>query len=178
MPVYKSEEMDAVIARIKEKALRKQVVLGPVLTEAEVQAFEEPRGMTLPEAYRRFLLEVGNGFAWAGGYRALTFPPTDRKKAERLAAPFSFEHEWIWEAEESPDKAKIQLVLDGNLELADVGCCETYNLIITGKCRGEVWWFTDAGIQPCCQRQDFLGWFEKWLDCGDDVDCLEEYPYK
>lgn len=57
MPVYKREEMGAVIARIKEALARRKAALRPALTEAEVRAFEEERGVTLPEGYRRYLLE-------------------------------------------------------------------------------------------------------------------------
>ena len=53
----------------------------------------------------------------------------------------------------------------------------SYNLIVTGKCRGEVWDFADVGVQPCCERQDFLGWFELWLDDGDEVDYFKDYVY-
>ncbi len=67
---------------------------------------------------------------------------------------------------------------NGTLELIDIGCCQTFQLVVTGPCRGEVWHFSEMGVQPCCQRQDFLGWFEKWLDEGDSVDYFAEYPYE
>ena len=175
MPVYKSEEMDGVVTRVKEKVAEYQVSLGPVVPEETVCAFELAHGVILPEAYRRYLLEIGNGFEWEDyGFPFLTFPPEE--KTDRLAAPFPFSEAWIWEAEEEPPEgADMESVRDGNLELIDIGCCQTYNLILTGPCRGEVWAFADVGIQPCCQRQDFLGWFEKWLDHGDRVDYFEEY---
>lgn len=177
MPIYKHEEMDGVIARIREKVRRGQVPLGPAVPEETVRAFEKAHGVTLPEGYRRYLLEIGNGFEWEDyGFSSLSFPPEEGTKTSRLALPFPFAEAWIWEAEEAPpDGTDMQMVLDGNLELIDIGCCQTYNLIMTGPCRGEVWAFADAGIQPCCQRQDFLGWFEKWLDQGDRVDYFEEY---
>ena len=175
MPIYKSEEMDEVLARVREKFVRQGIPLDPVLAEAEVRAFEEAWGVTLPEAYRRYLLEVGNGFEWENGYPFLVFPPEEG--AERLSAPFPFEEAWVWEAEDGePDPEKWEALKDGNLELIDIGCGQTFNLIVTGSCRGEVWWFADVGIQPCCQRQDFLGWLEKWLDDGDDADYFAEYP--
>ncbi len=42
---------------------------------------------------------------------------------------------------------------------------------------GEVWNFTDVGVQPCCERQDFLGWFELWLDHQDETDYFKDYVY-
>ena len=53
----------------------------------------------------------------------------------------------------------------------------TYQLIVTGPCRGEVWNFCDVGVQPCWERQDFLGWFELWLDDQEAVDYFKDYPY-
>lgn len=50
-------------------------------------------------------------------------------------------------------------------------------MIVTGTCRGEVWNFTDVGVQPCCERQDFLGWFELWLDHQDETDYFKDYVY-
>ena len=177
MPIYRPEELDGVLARIREKAAGFDPVVefGPVVPEEAVQAFEEAHGVTLPEAYRRYLLEVGNGFEWEHGYPFLSFPPAEG--TERLSAPFPFEEAWIWEAEDGPpDPARMAPVLDGSLELIDIGCCQTAHLIVTGPCLGEVWWFCDVGIQPCCRRQDFLGWLEKWLDHGDNVNYFEDYP--
>ena len=51
-----------------------------------------------------------------------------------------------------------------------------YGLIVTGACRGEVWNLSDVGAQPCCPRQDFLGWFELWLDNQEQTDYFKDYP--
>lgn len=99
------------------------------------------------------------------------------QQMEKLSCPFPFENEWIWEAEENPPALRMREIEHGNLELIDIGCGQTFHLVISGNCRGEVWHFCEMGIQPCCRRQDFLGWFEKWLDGGDDVCYFEEYPY-
>jgi len=40
-------------------------------------------------------------------------------------------------------------VFPGNIELLNMGNRMNYNLIITEKCRGEVWYFTDVSVQPC-----------------------------
>ena len=39
MPIYKSEEMDEVLARVREKFVRQGIPLDPVLAEAEVRAW-------------------------------------------------------------------------------------------------------------------------------------------
>lgn len=177
MSIYLPEQMEDVISRIKRKVVSQQIKLGPILTEQTVCNFEQTYMMKLPEAYRRFLLEVGDGCMWHSGYQLLSLNRMDNLKQEKLSLSFPFDDEWIWETEDNPSQSKMEEVENGNIELIDVGCGQSFHLIITGKCCGEVWHFCEMGIQPCCQRQDFLGWFEKWIDCGDGVNYFEEYPY-
>lgn len=66
-------------------------------------------------------------------------------------------------------------VYQGEFELIDIGDSISCNLIVTGECRGEVWNFCDVSVQPCCERQDFLGWFELWLDHQDNTDYFKDY---
>lgn len=104
--------------------------------------------------------------------------PLSDMEWEDLSKPFMLENAWVWEDEDVCWDSVERMVYNGNIELISLGDCMSYNLIITGKCRGEVWFFTDVGVQPCCQRQDFFGWFEKWLNCGDEVDYFSEYKYE
>jgi SMI1 / KNR4 family (SUKH-1) len=53
--------MEDRLLRIKRKIAAAGKVLNPPLSEQEVLAFEHKYCITLPEGYRRFLLEVGNG---------------------------------------------------------------------------------------------------------------------
>ncbi len=57
----------------------------------------------------------------------------------------------------------------------DLGCSMTWNLIILGKEKGQMWFFTDVGILPCCPKMSFLDWFEFWLDGGEDY--FYEFEY-
>ena len=95
--------------------------------------------------------------------------------------PFMLEKFWLWEEDEREsdiiEDEKKNKVYRGNIKLIDLGCSMSYHLIITGKCQGEVWEFTDVGVQPCCERQDFLGWFELWLDNQDETDYYKDYVY-
>ena len=74
MAIYKSSEMNTVIHRIKEKTVQNQIVLGALLPEQEILAFEQAAGVTLPEGFRRFLLEIGNGCTWKRERKMLPFP--------------------------------------------------------------------------------------------------------
>ena len=177
MPVYKPEEYDAVLAHIKEEIQLQKIQMGPVLSEEQISAFEQKHQITLPESYRRFLLEVGDGcymFDDSPSYQLL--PLEADREIENYAAPFPFT-EYELEGDEPLSDEFWQQVQQGTLELIDIGCGQTFQLIITGPCRGEVWSLCEMGTQPCCQRQDFLGWFERWLTDGDNVDYYAEFPY-
>ena len=79
---------------------------------------------------------------------------------------------WVWEDEEDEeqlsDESFERKLGNQGVELMDEGCGMTYELITAGPCAGEVWSFSDVGVSPCCERQDFLGWFELWLDSDGD----------
>ena len=71
------------------------------------------------------------------------------------SVPYVFEDE---ERDSDAIEAGMQnKIYRGNIELISIGCGMSYNLIITGSHLGEVWNFTDVGVQPCCEPQDFLG---------------------
>lgn len=181
MPIYKPEDYGAVLDRIKEEVKRQNKQLGPVLSEEEICAFEQTHQITLPEGYRRFLLEAGDGGYMFGthhrGYRFL--PLGVKRRVENYAEPFRYQDYWAdWENLEDGEEPPLgNPFTGGTLELIDIGCGQTFELVITGPCRGEVWHFSEMGVQPCCQRQDFLGWFERWLTDGDGVNYFAEFPY-
>ena len=98
---------------------------------------------------------------------------------ENLSAPFMLEDAWIWEDDDTVIPEQIEVMAgEGNIELISIVDSMSYHLIVTGKCRGEVWNFTDVGVQPCCERQDFLGWFELWLNEQENTDYFKDYIFQ
>ncbi|WP_353097427.1 SMI1/KNR4 family protein [Tissierella praeacuta] len=178
MPIYKSEQYNIILKRIKEKCRDEDIFLGEELLEQEISLFEEKHNVILPEAYRKFLIEVGDGCDMIDGFKMKSLASIDELISEKLSVTFPFENPWILEGEECVSESRLLEVGNGNIELIYIGDSQSYNLIVTGKCRGEIWFFCDVGIQPCCQRQDFLGWFERWIDSGNDVDYFTEYHYR
>ena len=178
MPVYKPEEYPEVIARIQKKVAERKLEMGPCLSEEEIVDFEQSCKIQLPQAYRLFLQSVGDGCGCE------SFPLRSLKEMERKdrSRPFLLEEAWIWEDDDRDEKVireEIKTrVYQGELELIDFGCGDCYHLIVTGKCRGEVWNLADVGAQPCCERQDFLGLFELWLDDQEDTDYFKDYVYE
>ncbi len=159
--------------------------LGPVLTEAEVTRFEAEHGVTLPTAYRSFLLEVGDG--GAGPYYGL-FPlngdgMSDLERAERfrpgyLATPFPHTKPWnpdnyVPDADRpgppgvmTEDEYFDERWTTGSLVIAEIGCGAFHRLVITGEARGQVWFddrAADSGLAP---EADFHDWYQDWINNG------------
>ena len=179
MPVYEPKEYEKVIRRIQEKVKTLPVKMGECLSEETIAAVEECHRIQLPQAYRMFLKEVGNGCEHM--FEGCRLNDLESSPCQELASPFLLDRFWIWEDDERDadiiEAERDHKVYRGNMELINLGCCMSYRLIITGECRGEVWNFTDVGVQPCCERRDFLGWFELWLDYQEETDYFKDYVY-
>ena len=175
MPIYTPEEYPAVIERIKAKIAQKNIDLGPTVSEAEIIAFERACNIRLPQAYRLFLLEVGDGWRDPAMGHISTGSIHRLAEIERkdLSRPLRLTDGWLWEVEEDEeqlsDESFEHKLGNQGVELMDEGCGMTYELITAGPCAGEVWSFSDVGVSPCCERQDFLGWFELWLDSDGEA---------
>ncbi len=153
--------------QIHEKLKEKGITFNPPLSLAEVEKFEQLHKISLPAAYRDFLLKVADGGTMIDDFPLM--PLYQCKTDDSLIhKDFPLTDYWIWEDDEDADPDKINEVDFGNLTLIDIGDGQTWNLILSGSCAGEMWFFTDVGVQPACPRRDFLSWFEYWLDGGDD----------
>lgn len=180
MPIYETKNYEEVIARIQKKVDERNIDLGECLSEEVIVAFEEKCKIQLPQAYRLFLKCIGNGCScMVDGFPLKCLQDIE---IQDLSCPFMIKEAWVWEDDARPSSVISQEVKDnvykGEIELINIGDGMSYNLIVTGKCRGEVWLFTDVGVQPCCERQDFLGWFELWLDYQDETDYFKDYLYE
>ena len=180
MPIYEPQDYEEVVKRIREKVSSLNIEMGERLTEEAILSFESRCKVQLPQAYRIFLKQVGNGCTHM--VEGCRLNRLENIAFQDLSRPFMLEEAWIWEDDDRDEetiKAEIDSeVYQGNIELINLGDNLSYNLIATGKCQGEVWNFSDVGVQPCCERQDFLGWFELWLDCQDETDYFRDYIYE
>ncbi|SHL03278.1 hypothetical protein SAMN02745136_03906 [Anaerocolumna jejuensis DSM 15929] len=84
----------------------------------------------------------------------------------KVKEEFKFTKYWIWEDDEVNDL--LDKVGSGNIELIDIGDSQSWNIIITGEERSQMWFFTDVGIQPCAPKRSFISWFEYWLEGSDN----------
>ncbi|MFJ9939984.1 SMI1/KNR4 family protein [Streptomyces erythrochromogenes] len=156
----------------------------PALGYAAVEAWEAANGVTLPEPYRSFVAEVGNGSA--PGPRDAGLQPLGQLPAcwaggepRRPDAVFPLEDEWIWEDAESPEDdesaehdrdARIDAVFShGSIVLCAQDTQAFWLLVTTGPQRGRVWLVADVGASPAPDGEP--AGFAEWLrrrQAGDD----------
>jgi SMI1 / KNR4 family (SUKH-1) len=162
--------------------------LSEVKSEMELTDFESKYKITLPEPYRLFLKEMGNG--GAGPYYGIEklesgiYSDLDYKNPMYKIDPskeFPFTQAWNLEFDHSDEeiyyKQKDEIYFDekwanGLLRICNFGCGISINLVVNGSEYGNVWVddrCNDGGIYPNeyfgnKERTDFLTWYELWLD--------------
>ncbi len=171
--------MDERTLRIKTKISAKNLTINSQLSETDIARFEARHQIELPEAYRAFLLHIGNGGDGPPEYGIPRLGEIATHKTRYTDAhlracyeemrfvrePFPLVENWIWEGETDADDAAISTAqCHGHLYLGTEGCGLNWVLIVTGPERGFVWQIAGEGAQPTIPRRDFLTWYEDWLD--------------
>ena len=156
-------ELDVI--RIKQKTAQNGIALNPVISIETIREFERNTDVILPEELVRFYTEIGNGCKMLNGFDLRKIEDWDFN-VKKINKEFMFDNSWIWEDE--PNDDLIGEIYNVNIELIDIGDGQFWNIIINGKECGQMWSFTDVGIQPCAPKRSFLSWFEYWLDGNDD----------
>ncbi|MFZ3474725.1 SMI1/KNR4 family protein [Streptomyces sp. 4.24] len=160
--------MDATINRIRTKLSElpdtEKAVLGPVLTEAQVSAFEDSHGVRLPEEFRQFLTRIGHG-GYGPTYGLLPMERwVGRGGAQRLTEPFPI----VPDPEpDGPDgRGDVTGSFPGTLTVVHRGCSDFTALVVTGPGRGRLVECNAEGFfAPYFHADfDFLSWYERWLD--------------
>ncbi len=143
-------------------------LLHPALTEEAVATFERRWRFSLPDDYRRFLLEIGDGGAgpYYGvfrlgeeddgfGFREWRYLVGDPSK------PFKHTDDWnlparvvgakpgpglareqekaAWQAYHGLVEQAYEGLMDGAIPICHLGCALRHWLVVTGPCAGEVW---------------------------------------
>lgn len=138
----------------------------------ELARFERQPGFSLPEDYRAFLAQVGDGGAGpyygilplAKANDALGLDGSDFIEALRRPCPLpvGYEPDADWEERLGCTR---ESVFDGTIALAHQGCAYYVLLVVKGPLRGRVI-YVDLDGQPPTIVADasFLAWYERWLD--------------
>lgn len=154
--------------------------LNPPLPESSVAAFEAKHGILLPEGYRRFIVELGDGGA-GPSYGLLTLDDAYGEVSDSFAghlvepSPFfpgtRYAPDWwdrFWGPDDCPDP------LQGTLAVVHHGCTSYTQLVVSGPGRGRLVNVDLNGVPApyVLEDEDFLSWYERWLDellAGYDV---------
>lgn len=157
--------MKSIIERILLKVQSKNIQKNEVIRIEDIRSFERNNNIKLPEELVLFYTEVCNGCKMLDGFNLLRMDEW-KYNANSLKIDFPFEKYWVWE--DNYDKEKLKDIENGNLALIDIGDAQSWHIIVKGKERSKMWFFTDVGIQPCAPSMNFLEWFEFWLDGHED----------
>jgi hypothetical protein len=168
-------------------ALREALETDAPLGWDAVRAFEADHGIVVPEPYRTFVAEFGDG-AGSGpphyGLIPLTDQPSDwgnYRPVRELAKPFPLTEELLWVDDPRPD-SELDLVLapvfdHGSILLGTDGCGMYWHLIVTGSSRGHIWLIDENGALPfgtefglTSGESGFTGWVRHWADGKDWFD--------
>lgn len=130
------------------------------LSSAEVSCLESKCNIVLPEIYRQFLLEFGNGGAGPGyGLLEINIENllVDASESNFLSQPFLLTKEWndldLLEVsnENSANSYFDSKYINGTIVVAEYGCGIQARLVITGEEQGNIWIddrTNEAGIYP------------------------------
>lgn len=143
--------------------------LNPCLTEDEVQAFECQNNVILPDDYRQFLLELGNGGVGPGFGMLKLLSKNHYYYCLDKPFPYEFPEDMIL--------ANGELNFNGTFPLAEYGCGMVALLVITGKQRGKLWFATgEDGIFPV--GKNLCGFLHVGLDAymeAEESVCFSEW---
>jgi hypothetical protein len=132
----------------------------PISVE-ELREFEAFFSVTLPDDYRQFLLEAGNG--GAGPYYGL-LPLSGAFVYGDLDKPFALAESWDQSDCQEPEDEIPARYRDGTLALSEHGCGYWSFLVVTGPERGMVWDdFTCGGTGIHPTHKTFSSWYRQWL---------------
>ncbi|OVE78467.1 hypothetical protein BVX98_00080 [bacterium F11] len=165
---------DARLKEIKINLKQEGIVLNPCLSERAIASFEEKHSISLPPAYRNYLLYIGNGGDGPPdhGIARLGEVADDMSSAQKnnwislknIRNDFPFTRDWIWEDDEVSDEGTMDQINFGNLYIGNEGCGMYWHLVVSGPDRGTIWQFTGEGIIPTSPKMDFLEWIESRLN--------------
>lgn len=138
-------------------------------SQEDVEAFEQEIGVKLPDEYRKFLLQAGNG--GAGPYYGLFSldkvrswltwdiqPQREPWLHPGIKVPENSREFEVWE------DAILEACLRGCIPIGSQGDSYFMYLLVTGPHRGRVVYIEDGMSYVFFTReQGFLAWYKRWL---------------
>lgn len=127
------------------------------ISDSAVESLERRLGHKLPDDYREFITQIGDG--GAGPNYGLK-PIADAVCSVDLATPFPWSSEVVrmTDSEENLWASK-----PGVLEISEWGCGGADFLVVNGSARGSVWGdFSTEGLPLSPTNESFLDWYVDW----------------
>nr|WP_299170672.1 SMI1/KNR4 family protein [uncultured Allomuricauda sp.] len=171
-------------------ASRHKYEMNPPASIKEVQAFEEKYSLQLPDCYRAFILEVGNGGnssmnSGAGPFYGIytlgehldemaAGDPIIFLKNESPLYPNLSEEDWskmckILSDDDVSDidyYDELERIFAGIMPIGSQGCSYLHGLVLNGPFKVRVMNLEkSAELKPLfTYENNFLDWYERWLD--------------
>lgn len=169
------------ITRIKQKLSllanshsSKAYKFKPPVPEQTVTAFEKEFGIQLPECYRLFITQIGNGgyaednsgpgpyyglYPFDMGIYDLSDTPETTLRKPCILHPAITQEQWkaLWD---TPRKD----VYSGILPIGHQGCGTVHAIILNGQLAGKVIYLDYWQYPFFTYEKNFLDWYERWLD--------------
>ena len=177
-----------------------QYHLNPPVSEAEVLAFEEKYGVSLPEDYRAFVQTIGDAnaqkldtmvwpyyglYAFGTQLDDLLYKGSETYlKAPCALSPDMTQEEWealssplLMDEEEEEYTQQCGKVFGGLLSLGSQGCAYYHALVLTGPYAGRVVNVNWDLLKPVFAFEtNFLDWYERYLDEVISGQLLDDRP--
>ena len=158
----------------------------PTLSETQIKEFEKNHSIKIPEEYRLYLENIGDGKA--GPFYGIYELNYNDGNSSDLSKPFPCTQKEPFKMMDAYDTIPENLSDDeyneflnniygqatnGLIFLATEGCGMYSVLVVNGEEYGNVWYYdlaNDAGIFPLVNPKTkkpmrFFEWLEIWLDC-------------
>lgn len=160
------------------KGTKQDGQFGPMLPEDYLTAFERENRVSLPEGYRAFLREIGNGGPGPGDRLPALAAAVECAPTRDFTTPFPFsKREWDERASAGDYDEEEEYEQPGVLWLSTPhDPWVSVYLVVAGEDRGMMWgfghihggWMPEAPTAEEDERQEdfrnFLTWYEDWLD--------------
>lgn len=158
------------------------------MDNVDVCVFEELEGVKLPECYRAFITEIGNGgssyynsaagpfygiFPLGEGIEMLSDSYSMFIDKEPIVYPDITGKEWeeiatvIYNDDTSDEEYDVEMgrIHSGLMPIGSQGCSCLHAIVMVGKYKGRVVNVDNEGGMPrFCYEDNFLDWYERWLD--------------
>lgn len=173
--------------RLRFGAAAHQYELRPPLSDLRIAELEAAAGVRLPDDYRDFLLEVGDGGA-GPSYGLVPFDqPEQRAMMEGVFAPHGIEPLEVparaasepgaevaaevpttaaSSSSKSGPRAPLLLPWHGVVLLSHLGCGYLAYLVLEGPHRGQVWLDLGSNGPPVCIAPHFIAFYTDWLSAA------------